>query len=85
MRTSLCFALDIYSLIMPFENINMTLRSFFKSLIKALAERTGRSIVNVSLARISTNVELASIFFYQKYYVEGENIPVTLGFKDIIS
>jgi chaperone BCS1 len=33
------------------------------SLIKALAQHTGRSIVNVPLARISTNAELQSIFF----------------------
>eukprot|EP00555_Chaetoceros_dichaeta_P007442 CAMPEP_0198276070 /NCGR_PEP_ID=MMETSP1447-20131203/65112_1 /TAXON_ID=420782 /ORGANISM="Chaetoceros dichaeta, Strain CCMP1751" /LENGTH=665 /DNA_ID=CAMNT_0043970989 /DNA_START=269 /DNA_END=2266 /DNA_ORIENTATION=+ len=54
------------------------------SLIKVLAQRTGRSIVNVPLARITTNAELASIFFDQKYSVEGEDIPVTLGFKDVI-
>jgi len=54
------------------------------SLIKVLAQRTGRSIVNVPLARISTNAELASIFFDQKYHVEGEDIAVTLGFKDVI-
>jgi len=54
------------------------------SLIKVLAQRTGRSIVNVPLARISTNAELASVFFDQKYYVEGEDIPVTLSFKDVI-
>jgi len=54
------------------------------SLIKVLAQRTGRSIVNVPLARISTNAELASIFFDQKYSVEGEDVPITLGFKDVI-
>ena len=54
------------------------------SLIKALAQLTGRSIVNVPLARISTNAELASLFFDQKYYVEGEKVPVKLSFKDII-
>jgi len=54
------------------------------SLIKALAERTGRSIVNVPLSRINTNAELASIFFDQKYFVEGEQVPVNLGFKDVI-
>jgi len=53
-------------------------------LIKVLAQRTGRSIVNVPLARITTNAELASIFFDQKYSVEGEDVPVTLGFKDVI-
>jgi len=54
------------------------------SLIKALAQLTGRSIVNVPLARISTNAELASLIFDQKYYVEGERVPVKLGFKDVI-
>merc|ERR1712038_1571476 len=54
------------------------------SLIKALAQRTGRSIVNVPLARISTNAELASLFFDQKYYIEGERVPVKMNFKDII-
>jgi len=54
------------------------------SLIKALAQHTGRSIVNVSLARISTNAELASIFFDQKYRVEGESVPVQMGFEDVI-
>jgi len=54
------------------------------SLIKALAQKTGRSIVNVPLARISTNAELADLFFDQKYYVQGERIPVKLNFKDVI-
>jgi DNA polymerase III delta prime subunit len=54
------------------------------SLIKALAQKTGRSIVNVPLARITTNAELAALFFDQKYYIEGERVPVKLGFKDII-
>ncbi len=54
------------------------------SLIKALAQRTGRSIVNVPLARISTNAELASLFFDSKYSVEGESVPVNLAFKDVI-
>ncbi len=54
------------------------------SLIKALAQRTGRSIVNVPLARISTNAELASLIFDSKYSVEGESVPVNLAFKDVI-
>lgn len=54
------------------------------SLIKALAEHTGRSIVNVSLSKISTNSELMSVFFEKKYYIQGENVPVKLGFKDVI-
>ena len=39
------------------------------SLIKALAQHTGRSIVNVPLARISTNQELMDIMFDQSYMV----------------
>jgi len=54
------------------------------SMIKALAQHTGRSIVNIPLSRISTNAELASIFFDQKFNVEGERLPVQLSFKDII-
>jgi chaperone BCS1 len=54
------------------------------SLIKAMAHLTGRSIVNIPLARISTNVELASIVFDQKYNIEGERVPVKLGFKVVI-
>ena len=33
------------------------------SLIKALAQYTGRSIVNVSLSKVTTNTELMSVFF----------------------
>jgi SpoVK/Ycf46/Vps4 family AAA+-type ATPase len=54
------------------------------SLIKALAQHTGRSIVNVPLARISTNAELQSIFFDRTYHVQGQCVPVKLGYKDII-
>jgi len=54
------------------------------SFIKALAQHTGRSIINVPLARVTTNAELMSIFFNHRKYVEGENMPVKLGFKDVI-
>lgn len=54
------------------------------SLIKALAQYTKRSIVNVPLARIATNAELMSVFFDPRKYVEGEYLPVKLGFKDVI-
>merc|ERR1712032_407028 len=54
------------------------------SLIKALAQHTARSIVNVPLARISTNQELMDIMFDQQYMVEGEDCPIKLGFKDVI-
>ena len=54
------------------------------SLIKALAHYTKRSIINVPLARVSTNSELMAIFNDVKKYVEGEYVPVKLGFKDVI-
>eukprot|EP00544_Gedaniella_sp_CCMP2646_P008106 CAMPEP_0202490972 /NCGR_PEP_ID=MMETSP1361-20130828/8196_1 /ASSEMBLY_ACC=CAM_ASM_000849 /TAXON_ID=210615 /ORGANISM="Staurosira complex sp., Strain CCMP2646" /LENGTH=736 /DNA_ID=CAMNT_0049120959 /DNA_START=316 /DNA_END=2526 /DNA_ORIENTATION=- len=54
------------------------------SLIKALANYTGRSIVNVSLSKITTNSELMSIFFDRKFNIQGEYVPVQLGFKDVI-
>ena len=54
------------------------------SLIKALAQHTGRSIVNVPLARISTNEQLMSIFFDHRKYVQGEDVAVKLSFKDVI-
>jgi hypothetical protein len=53
-------------------------------LIKALAQYTGRSIVNVPLSKVSTNSELMSIFFDRKYKVEGSSVSVKLGFKDLI-
>eukprot|EP00548_Thalassiothrix_antarctica_P014530 CAMPEP_0194171790 /NCGR_PEP_ID=MMETSP0154-20130528/6337_1 /TAXON_ID=1049557 /ORGANISM="Thalassiothrix antarctica, Strain L6-D1" /LENGTH=715 /DNA_ID=CAMNT_0038884227 /DNA_START=1 /DNA_END=2145 /DNA_ORIENTATION=+ len=54
------------------------------SLIKALAQYTGRSIVNVSLTKITTNSELMSVFFDKRYEILGESIPVKLGLKDVI-
>ena len=54
------------------------------SLIKALAQYTGRSIVNVPLSRISTNSELMSVFFDKTYKVEGASVPIKLNFKDVI-
>uniref|UniRef100_A0A7S1CV99 AAA+ ATPase domain-containing protein n=1 Tax=Cyclophora tenuis TaxID=216820 RepID=A0A7S1CV99_CYCTE len=54
------------------------------SLIKALAQHTGRSIVNVSLAKITTNAELMSVFFDQTYHIQGEDVPIKQGFKDVI-
>jgi hypothetical protein len=54
------------------------------SLIKAMAQYTGRSIVNVPLSRISTNAELMDIFFRHQYNIENCSVPVKLGFKDVI-
>ena len=54
------------------------------SIIKAIAEKTGRSLVNVPLAKISSNSELASLFFNQKYHIDGEDMPIPLTFDDVI-
>ena len=54
------------------------------SLIKALAQYTGRSIVNVPLSKVTTNSELMSVFFDHRKFVDGEYVPVKLGFKDVI-
>jgi hypothetical protein len=54
------------------------------SLIKALAQYTSRSIVNISLSKISTNSELRDLFFDNRYHVEGESVPLKLGFEDVI-
>jgi len=54
------------------------------SLIKALAQHTGRSIVNVPLSKITTNTELMSIFFDRRFRIQGQSVPVRMGFKDII-
>lgn len=44
----------------------------------------GRSVVNISLSKIETNSELMSLFFDQKYSVDGEPVPLRLGFNDVI-
>jgi SpoVK/Ycf46/Vps4 family AAA+-type ATPase len=54
------------------------------SLIKAIAQHTGRSIVNVPLSKITTNSELMSIFFDQKFNIEGEYVPIRLNFENVI-
>lgn len=54
------------------------------SLIKALAQYTGRSIVNVPLARVTTNAALMSIFYDPRRFVEGNQVAVKMGFKDLI-
>lgn len=54
------------------------------SLIKAMASHTGRSIINISLAKIKTNQELMDIFFDQKFVVKDEELPVKLSFSDVI-
>lgn len=54
------------------------------SMIKALAQYTGRSIVTVPLSCISSNTELMNMFFEKRYHIRGEYVPVKLGFKDVI-
>ena len=54
------------------------------SLIKALAQHTGRHVVSIPLARIETNQELMDIVFDQTFSVKGEDIPLKHSFKDII-
>lgn len=54
------------------------------SLIKALAQYTGRSIVHVSLSKITTNTELMAICFDRCYRILGESMPVRLCMKDVI-
>ncbi|CAN0433199.1 unnamed protein product [Ascophyllum nodosum] len=54
------------------------------SMIKALACHMGRNVVNVPLGRIETNQELMDIVFDQKFTVVGEELPVSLGFENMI-
>lgn len=54
------------------------------SLIKALAQHTGRAVVTIPLSRIETNQELMDIMFDQSFPVQGEDLPCKLQFKDVI-
>jgi SpoVK/Ycf46/Vps4 family AAA+-type ATPase len=54
------------------------------SFIKALAEHTGRSIININLSMIRTNKHLMKIFFNKCRSVEGEYMDDEVGFKDAI-
>lgn len=54
------------------------------SLIKAMAQHTGRHVVSIPLARIETNQELMDIVFDQTFAVKGEDIPLKHSFKDVI-
>lgn len=54
------------------------------SLIKAIAQYTGRSIVNIPLARIQTNDELNRLFFSDEFKYEGSYYPSKMTFKDVI-
>lgn len=53
------------------------------SVIKALANKTGRSIANINLSSMRTNADLKRAIFERQYYNEqGQNMQ--LGFFDII-
>ena len=54
------------------------------SLIKAMAQHTGRHVVSIPLARIETNQELMDIVFDQTFAVKGEDMPLKHAFKDVI-
>jgi len=56
------------------------------SMIKALAQHTGRSVVNVSLAQIETNQQLEEIMYDLSVDVDGRDVRGArrLGFEDLI-
>jgi len=54
------------------------------SLIKAIANHTGRSIVNIPLARIQTNAELNRLFFSDEFNYDGSYYPAKMSYKDVI-
>eukprot|EP00644_Phytophthora_capsici_P014502 jgi/Phyca11/99227/e_gw1.3.49.1 len=54
------------------------------SVIKAVAEKTGRHIVNISLGKVKTNQELMDAMFDLRYAVDGLDLPVRMSFKDIV-
>eukprot|EP01063_Lacrimia_lanifica_P024655 TRINITY_DN32524_c0_g1_i1.p1 TRINITY_DN32524_c0_g1~~TRINITY_DN32524_c0_g1_i1.p1 ORF type:complete len:581 (+),score=257.93 TRINITY_DN32524_c0_g1_i1:72-1814(+) len=54
------------------------------SLIKCLAEYTGRHIVNIPLARIKTNQELMDLVYDLRFSVAGEDLPIQLNFEQIV-
>ena len=54
------------------------------SLIKALAQHTGRSIINIPLARLSTNQQLMDLMYARRSLVElglGLGLPRRLGLQ----
>ncbi|CAM9769918.1 unnamed protein product [Ectocarpus fasciculatus] len=54
------------------------------SLIKALACRTGRHIIQVPLGRIKTNEDLMNIMFDQSFRVATQELPVPLKHENVI-
>jgi len=43
------------------------------SFIKAIASKTGRSILNINLNKVTTNAELYQIMFNRQFYIEDSN------------
>eukprot|EP00752_Nemacystus_decipiens_P016300 g14577.t1 len=54
------------------------------SLIKALACKTRRHIIQVPLGRIKTNQDLMNVMFDQSFRVVKEEFPIPLKHKDVI-
>ncbi|GBG29191.1 ATP-dependent zinc metalloprotease FtsH-like [Hondaea fermentalgiana] len=54
------------------------------SVTKALAQYTGRHIVSINLGAIRTNEDLQRAMIDCRYSVPGEDMPVSLQFKDVI-
>ncbi|GMF35389.1 unnamed protein product [Phytophthora fragariaefolia] len=54
------------------------------SVIKAVAEKIGRHIVNIPLGKVKTNQELMDAMFDLRYAVVDLDLPVRMTFKDVI-
>ncbi|KAF0761810.1 hypothetical protein AaE_003390 [Aphanomyces astaci] len=54
------------------------------SLIKAIAQHTKRHIVTISLSKIKTNQELMDMMCDLKFAVQGEDLPVKLGYEQVV-
>ncbi|CAN0351525.1 unnamed protein product, partial [Ectocarpus sp. 12 AP-2014] len=54
------------------------------SLIKALACRTGRHIIQVPLGRVKTNEDLMNIMFDQSFRVATQELPIPLKHENVI-
>lgn len=51
---------------------------------KGTLSSNGGPIINVPLAKISSNSELIPLFFDGKYEVDGDYVPFKLGFEGVI-
>jgi len=54
------------------------------SFVKCLANKTKRSIVNISLKFIETNEQFQDFLYSTTYHVKGEDVPITMELKDVI-